>query len=115
MVVRDGHGRRGRSVRALAAGLCAAAVLLLLGPVGGLEGDGLSNVGGILTLAALFTLTEVVTVEVHFRHEAHSFTFSEVPLVLGLHQLGGPGLVLAQLLGSTVARSAWRCSTPASP
>ena len=107
MVVRDGHGRRGRSVRALAVGLCTAAALLLLGPVGGVDGEGLSNVGGILTLAALFTLAELVTVEVHFRHEAHSFTFSEVPLVIGLQQLGGPGLVLAQLLGSTVARSAW--------
>jgi diguanylate cyclase (GGDEF)-like protein len=87
-------------------------MLLLLGPVGGLDGDGLSNVGGILTLAALFALTEVVTVEVHFRHEAHSFTFSEVPLVIGLQQLGGPGLVLAQLLGSFVARSTWRRQPP---
>jgi diguanylate cyclase (GGDEF)-like protein len=100
------------SVRALAVGLCAGALVLLLGPVGGLGRHGITNVGGILTLAALFALAELVTVEVHFRHEAHSFTFGEVPLVIGLHQLGGTGLVLAQLLGSVVARTAWRRQPP---
>ena len=112
MVVRDGRGHRVRSPRALAAALCAAALFMFLGPVGGLDGHVVSDVGELVLLAALFAVAEAVTVEVHFRHEAHSFTFGEIPIVLGLHLVGGSGLVLAQLLGSLAARSWWRRQPP---
>ena len=110
--MRDGRGHRVQSPRALAGGLCAAALLLFLGPVGGLDGHVVSDVGELVLLAALFTVAEAVTVEVHFRHESHSFTFGEIPIVLGLHLLGGSGLVLAQLMGSLAARSWWRRQPP---
>jgi diguanylate cyclase (GGDEF)-like protein len=111
-VVQEARGHGLRSARALAAGLCAAALLLFLGPVGGLDGHVVSDASGLVLLAAMFTVAELVTVEVHFRHEAHSFTFGEIPIVLGLHLLGGSGLVLAQLIGSLAARSAWRRQPP---
>jgi diguanylate cyclase (GGDEF)-like protein len=111
-VVRDGRSHRVHSPRALAAALCAAALLLFLGPVGGLDGHVVSDVAELVLLAALFAAAELITVEVHFRHEAHSFTFGEIPIVLGLHLVGGSGLVLAQLVGSLLARSWWRRQPP---
>ena len=110
--MRDGRGHRVASPRALAGGLCIAALVLFLGPVGGLDGHVVSDLGELVLLAGLFTVAELVTVEVHFRHEAHSFTFGEIPIVLGLHLLGGSGLVLAQLTGSLAARSWWRRQPP---
>ena len=38
-------------------------------------------------LASLFYLAEALVVHFHFRRDAHSFSLSEVPLVLGLFYL----------------------------
>lgn len=51
-------------------------------------------------LAALFYLVEVRVVHLQFQREAHSFTLSEIPLVVGIF-LASPGdLVLAAALGA---------------
>src|SRR4051795_10762635 len=54
-------------------------------------------------LALAFAGTEVWVVHVHFRRDAHSFSLSEVPLVLGLFFTSPLGLVLAQLTGAAIA------------
>ncbi|CAN5420343.1 hypothetical protein BH18ACT1_BH18ACT1_12750 [soil metagenome] len=104
-------GQRARSqrrgLRALVAGLCLAAGALLVGPVAN-GSPGQVGLIELLALAGLFLVTELVTFNVQFRREAHAFTFTELPLVIGLHLVGGVGLVLAQLLGAFVARTLWR-------
>jgi diguanylate cyclase (GGDEF)-like protein len=54
-------------------------------------------------LAALFYLTEIYVVHLEFRRDAHSFSLSEIPLVLGLFFATPSEFVLAQLLGAVVA------------
>jgi diguanylate cyclase (GGDEF)-like protein len=54
-------------------------------------------------VAAMFYLTEVKVVEVHFRRETHSFSLSEVPSVIGLFFLGPVDYVMALLVGSGAA------------
>ena len=54
-------------------------------------------------LAALFFVTEVFVVHVHFRAEAHSISVSELVLVLGLFFASPQGMVLAQVVGAAVA------------
>ena len=54
-------------------------------------------------LALVFYLTEAYVVHVHFRREAHTISFNEVGLVLGLYALSPASLLLAQLVGAAVA------------
>jgi diguanylate cyclase (GGDEF)-like protein len=54
-------------------------------------------------LALLFYLAEICLVHLHFRRGAHSFSMSEVPLLLGLFFATPRELLLAQLVGCTVA------------
>ncbi|MDQ3982012.1 MAG: ATP-binding protein, partial [Actinomycetota bacterium] len=63
-------------------------------------------------IAALFFLAEVCVVHLQFRREAHSFSLSEIPLVLGLFFLPPPVLVLAQLVGSGGALVVHRRQSP---
>lgn len=51
-------------------------------------------------LAALFYLAEVRVVHLQFQREAHSFTLSEIPLVLGLFLASPTDLVLASVIGA---------------
>jgi diguanylate cyclase (GGDEF)-like protein len=51
----------------------------------------------------LFGATELFVVHVELREHAHSFSLSEVPLVIGLFFLSPPTLVLTQLAGAGVA------------
>ncbi len=57
-----------------------------------------------LILVALMVVAETARVHLHFRGEAHTLTFAEVPLVLGLLFASPLEVVLAQLAGSLVAR-----------
>jgi diguanylate cyclase (GGDEF)-like protein len=59
-------------------------------------------------LAGLFYLAELTVVHFRFRRDAHSFSLSEVPLVLGLFFAAPWALVPAQLIGSAVALTVHR-------
>lgn len=54
-------------------------------------------------LAAAFYLAEYHLVDLEFRRDAHSFSLTEIPLVLGLFFSSPDGLLLAQLTGLGVA------------
>ena len=54
-------------------------------------------------LAPVFALGEVAVVHLRFRKNAHSFSMSEVPLIIGLFSAFPPALIAAQAIGSFVA------------
>ncbi|HEY7132453.1 MAG TPA: EAL domain-containing protein, partial [Candidatus Limnocylindrales bacterium] len=54
-------------------------------------------------IAAGFCLAELKVIDVHFRREAHSFSLSEFPAVIGLFLLSPHDYLLAVLTGSAVA------------
>jgi diguanylate cyclase (GGDEF)-like protein len=53
----------------------------------------------LLALIALFAVSEVFVVHLRFRHDAHTFSLSEIPLMLGLFYASPEALVCAQLIG----------------
>ena len=57
-------------------------------------------------LAAVFAVTELCAVHVHFRRGAHSFTLGEMPLVLGLLFAAPSDVVLAWVAGGAVVLAA---------
>jgi diguanylate cyclase (GGDEF)-like protein len=63
-------------------------------------------------LACMFLAAEVWVVHFHFRRDAHSFSLSEIPLVLGLFFTSPAGLILAQLLGGGLALALHRRQSP---
>ncbi|MEA2476022.1 MAG: hypothetical protein QOC87_221 [Actinomycetota bacterium] len=54
-------------------------------------------------LTAMFLGAEVFIVHLQFRRDAHSFALSEIPLVAGLFFVSPGVLIVAQLLGASVA------------
>jgi diguanylate cyclase (GGDEF)-like protein len=56
-----------------------------------------------LLFAAAFVATEAFVVHVHFRKEAHTFSMTELALVLGLFMVAPSELVLAHLFGAAIA------------
>lgn len=54
-------------------------------------------------LALGFLVAEIAVVRIEVRRQTHTFSFTELPLVLGLLFVSPPQLVLAELLGATVA------------
>ncbi|CAN5724473.1 hypothetical protein BH24ACT26_BH24ACT26_19760 [soil metagenome] len=63
-------------------------------------------------LAALFGIAEIFVVHLQFHRDAHSFSLSEVPLVLGLFFVTPDELVLAQLVGAGLVLAAHRRQPP---
>ncbi|MGH2751872.1 MAG: ATP-binding protein [Actinomycetota bacterium] len=63
-------------------------------------------------LAPLFCLAEIFVIHLQFRRDAHSFSLSEVPLVLGFFFASPWELVVAQLVGSAVALVLHRKQSP---
>jgi diguanylate cyclase (GGDEF)-like protein len=61
-----------------------------------------------LVLAFVFYLAETCLVHLHFRRGAHSFSMSEVPLVLGLFFATPRELLIAQFAGCAIALAAQR-------
>ena len=62
--------------------------------------------GGTLTwwqLAPAFYLAEVFAVHLHFRKQAHTLSLSEVGLALGLFFASPADLLIAHIVGATVA------------
>lgn len=67
----------------------------------------------ILVLAPLFFLGEVAVVHLRLRSDAHSYSLSEIPRVIGIYFAPTIGqLVFAQLLGNAFAFIAVRRQTP---
>jgi len=63
-------------------------------------------------LIGIFYLVEANVVHVHFQREAHSFSLSEIPLVLGLFFVSPSHLVLAQIIGAGLALTIHRRQSP---
>ncbi|MGH9266682.1 MAG: GAF domain-containing protein, partial [Acidimicrobiales bacterium] len=59
-------------------------------------------------LAACFMVTEILVIHVQFRRGAHTFSLSEIPLVLGLFFAPPALILLARLLGAGLALVAHR-------
>jgi diguanylate cyclase (GGDEF)-like protein len=92
-----------RSVWVLSGTLTTAAVALFL-----LGVHGLGPVSAPLRLdwwivAAGFAIAEVLVVHLRFRRDTHSFSLSEIPLIVGLYFLRPDDLLLALLVGSGAA------------
>jgi diguanylate cyclase (GGDEF)-like protein len=66
----------------------------------------------LIVLIGFFALTEVFVVHLKFRHDAHTFSLSEIPLMLGLFCASPLTLVGAQLLGGGVMLAAHRRQRP---
>jgi signal transduction histidine kinase len=95
----------------LAVGLAAAAIALI-GPLRTIEPLEVPiNVPWWL-VAIGFTLAEIYVAHLQFRRDAHSFSLSEVPLVIGLIFLSPVDLVLAQLIGAGFALVVHRRQSP---
>ncbi len=62
----------------------------------------------LVALAAAFGLAEVFVVHLHLRREAHTLSFSELPLVVGLLYVAPGPLVAARLVGAAVALAVHR-------
>jgi diguanylate cyclase (GGDEF)-like protein len=77
-----------------------------------LEGHPVASIPPIVfpwpLVAAGFCLAELKVIEVHFRREAHAFSLSEFPAVMGLFLLTPHDYVLAVLVGSAVALAWFR-------
>jgi diguanylate cyclase (GGDEF)-like protein len=92
-----------RSVWVLSGALAAAAVALFV-----LGVHGLGPVRAPLRLdwwvvAAGFATAEVLVVHLRFRRDTHSFSLSEIPLIVGLYFLRPDDLLLGLLVGSGIA------------
>jgi diguanylate cyclase (GGDEF)-like protein len=91
------------------ASLAAIAILLDLRV---LEGHPVASIPPIVfpwpLVAAGFCLAELKVIEVHFRREAHAFSLSEFPAVMGLFLLNPHDYVLAVLVGSAIALAWFR-------
>jgi diguanylate cyclase (GGDEF)-like protein len=63
-------------------------------------------------LAPLFVLAEWRRVCLYFRSSAHSFSLSEMPLVIGLLLADPSGMVLARVIGAAIAMGVLRRQPP---
>ncbi|MBA2557155.1 MAG: EAL domain-containing protein [Chloroflexi bacterium] len=63
-------------------------------------------------LVAAFYLVEALVLQFHFRGEAHSYTLSEIPLVLGLFFAAPAEIVFGQALGAGLALALHRRQSP---
>jgi diguanylate cyclase (GGDEF)-like protein len=64
------------------------------------------------TLAIFFLIAESCVVHVHVDRQAHTFSLSEIPIVLGLAYATPGGLLLGRLVGSFIALAAVRRQPP---
>src|SRR5262245_28891371 len=86
---------------ALVAG--SAAALALAGPAFAGFRDAYSTAVSLpwWVLALAFAAAGVLVFDIEVHREAHTFTFSEVPLVLGLLFAGPASLIVGRLVGET--------------
>ncbi|MBV9526468.1 MAG: EAL domain-containing protein [Candidatus Dormibacteraeota bacterium] len=103
-------GRPGR-VQMMTVVLCAAAVAMVA-LVAAFPGRARPFTIPWFVLAPLFCASEVCVVHIQFRREAHSFSMSEVPLVVGLFFTPPLGVVLGTAVGTGLALAVWRRQSP---
>lgn len=56
----------------------------------------------IVCLAALMLVAELLPIDVELRHESHSFSFSKVPIVIGVFLVSPIAVVVARILSSLI-------------
>ena len=95
---------------AVMAAAAAVAYALFIQDTPRLEGAGIHAPWWIL--APLFCIVEIFVVHIQFRRDAHSFSLSEVPLVLGFFFSAPWEIIVAQLLGAGLALSLHRRQGP---
>ena len=87
----------------LTSGMAAASVAVFVLEIRGLPAVDLEVDVPWWFFAVGFLATEAYVVHVHFRREAHTFSMTELVLTLGLFMVAPAQLVLAHLVGATVA------------
>jgi hypothetical protein len=97
---------------ALDVALIACGVRLWLGPVRALAPAITPVVVPWSIVAAALVLAGILVVHIPFRRNVYSFTFSELPLVVGLFFLAPGELVLAQVVGALVGLVIRRHQSP---
>jgi signal transduction histidine kinase len=98
-------------VWALVVAVAVAATILAL-PLRGLAAPNTSVAIPFLALVGGFYLAERAVVHLHFRHHAHSFSMSEIPLVVGLVFFPPLTVIAAQLIGVGIALTVHRRQAP---
>jgi len=84
-----------------------AAIILVARTLGGAPDQHRGLLTGVL-VALAFAASEVFVVHLHVRKNSHSFSMSELPLMVGLFFVSPPVLIVSALAGSTVALLAHR-------
>ncbi len=93
-----------RTHRVAVLGLGTAIILLFLIPI--VDRMPAANLPFQLpwyALAPIFAMAELAVVHMRFRRDAHSFSLSDVPLVIGFFLTGTVDLVVAVIIGNLVA------------
>ncbi|MEP7054030.1 MAG: EAL domain-containing protein [Actinomycetota bacterium] len=91
-------------MRLFIAGLAACVGLLWLGPVHAAHPQIADTSLPWWVIAVLFCAADLCLVHVHLRRDAHSFSMSELALLLGLLFASPAGLIAGQVIGSTLAQ-----------
>src|SRR3984885_5726719 len=111
----SGHtvsGRRGHRVHLLTVVLVATAVFLLVDVVSKLHEIPAPRQIPWWVLIPLFCAAEVFVVHIQFRRDAHSFSLSELPLVVGFFFAPPLVVVLSMVAGTALALSIHRRQSP---
>jgi diguanylate cyclase (GGDEF)-like protein len=99
-------------VPALIAGLALGSAILYSGALTRIDAPAAGLHVPWWTFIFLFFVCEAFPVHVHFRSEAHSLSLSELALVLALYLVSPGELLVAQLLGASIALVAVRRQRP---
>jgi diguanylate cyclase (GGDEF)-like protein len=105
-------GRRGHRVQLLTIVLVATAVFLLVEIVAHLHPIPAPRQIPWWILIPLFSAAEVFVVHIQFRRDAHSFSLSELPLVVGFFFAPPLVVVLSMVAGTAIALSLHRRQSP---
>src|SRR3984885_13562367 len=111
----SGHtvsGRRGHRVHLLTVVLVATAVFLLVDVVSKLHEIPSPREIPWWLLIPFFCAAEVFVVHIQFRRDAHSFSLSELPLVVGFFFAPPLVVVLSMVAGTAIALSLHRRQSP---
>ena len=104
--------RRGHRVHFLTVVLVALAVVLLIEVVAPLHSLPAPRQIPWWILIPLFCAAEVFVVHIQFRRDAHSFSLSELPLVVGFFFVPPLVVVLSMVAGTAIALSVHRRQSP---
>jgi len=105
-------GRRGHRVHLLTVVLVATAIFLLVDVVSKLHVIPAPRQIPWWLLIPLFCAAEVFVVHIQFRRDAHSFSLSELPLVVGFFFAPPLVVVLAMVAGTALALEVHRRQSP---